>query len=103
MRTIANRYIDEIQRPPTPLPTIKEMRQAVINARYVLFFFFFCIAMYSLLYFFSQDLIDIAQRAHQGHKTLFFIPIVVALVFSLVHGSFTSHFWEVLGIKAKKA
>jgi hypothetical protein len=27
---------------------------------------------------------------------------VIAFVFSYFHGSFTSHFWDTLGIKAKK-
>ncbi len=60
------------------------------------------ITLYTLLYFFSQDLIQIAQSTQSGHKSLFFIPIIVALVFSVIHGSFTSHFWDVLGVKAKK-
>jgi len=30
------------------------------------------------------------------------LPIITAFVFSFVHGSFTSHFWTVLGIEAAK-
>lgn len=30
------------------------------------------------------------------------LPILTALVFSLVHGSFTSNFWTVLGVEASK-
>lgn len=30
------------------------------------------------------------------------LPIVVAFVFSFVHGSFTGNFWTVLGIEAAK-
>ncbi len=31
-----------------------------------------------------------------------FLPIVTAFVFSYIHGSFTGHFWTVLGIAAAK-
>ena len=30
------------------------------------------------------------------------LPIVTAFVFSLVHGNFTSNFWTIFGIEAKK-
>lgn len=59
------------------------------------------IALYAFLYFFNTDLTHIAQATHDGEKTWFFVPIVIALVFSIIHGSFTSHFWDALGVKAK--
>jgi len=31
-----------------------------------------------------------------------FLPIITAFVFSFFHGSFTGHFWTVLGIEAAK-
>ncbi len=31
-----------------------------------------------------------------------FLPIITAFVFSFIHGSFTGHFWTVLGIEASK-
>lgn len=31
-----------------------------------------------------------------------FLPIAVAFIFSIVHGSFTANFWTVLGIEAAK-
>ena len=31
-----------------------------------------------------------------------FLPIAVAFIFSIVHGSFTSNFWTVLGIEAAR-
>ncbi len=31
-----------------------------------------------------------------------FLPIATAFVFSFVHGNFTSYFWTVLGVEAKK-
>jgi hypothetical protein len=30
------------------------------------------------------------------------VPVAMAFLFSLVHGAFTGHFWDVLGIKARK-
>ncbi len=32
----------------------------------------------------------------------FLIPVGIAFLFSYIHGSFTDHFWDVLGIKARK-
>ena len=61
----------------------------------------FSVGLYTLLYFFSADIVTVAQDTNAGHKSLFFIPIVIAMVFSLAHGAFTSHFWEILGVKAK--
>lgn len=31
-----------------------------------------------------------------------FLPIAAAFLFSYIHGSFTGHFWTVMGIEAKK-
>jgi len=31
-----------------------------------------------------------------------FLPIAVAFLFSIVHGSFTGHFWSALGVEASK-
>ncbi|MBI5102945.1 MAG: hypothetical protein HZB33_14085 [Nitrospirae bacterium] len=31
-----------------------------------------------------------------------FLPIITAFVFSFIHGSFTGHFWTVLGIEAAR-
>jgi hypothetical protein len=59
------------------------------------------ISLYVLLKLFSPELVQLAQATHAGSKDLFFVPILLALVFSFVHGAFTSHFWDVLGVKAK--
>ncbi len=31
-----------------------------------------------------------------------FLPIMTAFIFSFIHGSFTGHFWTVLGVEASK-
>jgi hypothetical protein len=58
--------------------------------------------LYALLLGYSDLFVEWAQRTHQGEKSLFLIPIAVAFVFSWVHGNFTGHFWESLGLKAAK-
>ncbi|MDA8083243.1 MAG: hypothetical protein M0024_06270 [Nitrospiraceae bacterium] len=47
----------------------------------------------------NQDLIN----AHFAKGGLYaFLPIATAFLFSFVHGSFTGHFWTVLGVEASK-
>lgn len=58
--------------------------------------------LYALLYIFSDKLVELAQITHQGDHSLFFVPVVIALIFSFVHGAFTSHFWDAVGIKPKQ-
>ncbi|MEW6163138.1 MAG: hypothetical protein AB1606_07495 [Nitrospirota bacterium] len=56
----------------------------------------------SVLYFTlltHQDLIN-ANFTRGGLYAL--LPIATAFIFSIFHGSFTSAFWTVLGIEAKK-
>lgn len=59
--------------------------------------------LYFLLFLFSDELTLLASRNRDGHHRVYaFIPLAVALVFSLVHGAFTGHFWDLLGFRAKK-
>jgi len=101
MRKIAERYIEEAAREGDPLPTVKDIKASIKKYRPAISFGVVSVALYSLLYFFSTDLTHLAQDSHTGQKTWFFLPIVIALIFSVIHGSFTSHFWDVLGVKAK--
>lgn len=57
--------------------------------------------LYFLLYEFQADIVRLADLTRQGVKIDFIVPIVIALVFSLVHGSFTERFWDLLGLKPK--
>lgn len=102
MRYIADKYIEEAAKPAEPLPTTRDIINWFKKSRCALLFGVLSVLLYTLLYLFNLDLTHIAQATHEGDKTFFFVPIVIALVFSLVHGNFTSHFWDVLGIKAKK-
>lgn len=58
--------------------------------------------LYLLLYLFSDLLPELAAATRQGQKIYALVPIVIALVFSFVHGAFTGHFWDALGLRAKK-
>ncbi len=56
------------------------------------------IALYSALLA-KQDLVN-STFGRGGMYAL--LPIITAFVFSFIHGSFTGHFWTVLGIEAAK-
>jgi hypothetical protein len=59
---------------------------------------FISIALYATLLL-KQDLVN-STFAQGGWYAL--LPIVTAFVFSYFHGSFTGHFWTVLGVEASK-
>jgi len=54
-------------------------------------------ALYFLLYYFSEPIMNWSQQG----GWYFIIPIIIAFIFSIIHGTFTNHFWDMLGIKAK--
>ncbi len=58
--------------------------------------------LYFLLFLFSAQLTELAALTRQGDKIYALVPLVVAMVFSLVHGAFTGQFWDLLGLRAKK-
>ena len=56
------------------------------------------VGLYVLLYLFEDQIM-----AYSTHgRWYFIIPIIIAFIVSFLHGNFTSYFWDVLGIKAKK-
>jgi hypothetical protein len=59
--------------------------------------------LYLLLFLYEDELTLLASANRDGEHRLFaFIPLGVALVFSLVHGAFTGYFWDLLGLRARK-
>lgn len=100
-RKIAERHIEELEN-PAPLPTLRDILNTLKRYIPAMVFGTLSVGLYGMLYLFNTDLTEIAQTTHAGKKSMFFVPIVIALVFSFIHGTFTSHFWEILGIKAKK-
>jgi hypothetical protein len=56
------------------------------------------VGLYSLLYTFEDSLLELSAQG----GWLFIVPVAIAFAFSFVHGGFTAHFWDLLGIKARK-
>lgn len=55
-------------------------------------------ALYGALFLYEAQVMAAFTRTDGFHWLL---PVVTAFVFSLAHGAFTSHFWEVLGVRGK--
>jgi len=58
-------------------------------------------SLYGGLYAYSGELVELAEMTRDGEKGWFVVPIAIAFLFSLVHGAFTGHFWDLLGLKGK--
>jgi hypothetical protein len=56
------------------------------------------VILYAFLFAFEQPILEGSARG----GWYFLIPVIIAFVFSIAHGTFTSYFWDVLGIKAKR-
>ncbi len=59
------------------------------------------VVLYFLLFYFEDRLLE-RSRGFSPDGWFFLVPIVIAFVFSAVHGVFTSNFWELLGVRAKR-
>ena len=55
------------------------------------------ITLYVLLYYFHADILEASKQGGWN----FIVPVMIAFVFSVVHGNFTGQFWDLFGIKAK--
>ncbi len=55
-------------------------------------------ALYVALFLLEDPILTLS--AHGRWYAL--LPVTIAFAFSLVHGAFTGHFWDLLGIKARK-
>lgn len=58
-------------------------------------------ALYLLLFGYADQLTALSAEARAGAKYYGLVPIIIALVFSLVHGAFTARFWSLLGVRAR--
>jgi len=56
--------------------------------------------LYTLLFVYSDHLVEYAHRTRQGEHIWFVVPIIIAFIFSYFHGAFTGYFWDVLGLTA---
>jgi hypothetical protein len=59
------------------------------------------LALYALLFYFSEELVQMAEDTRRGNKLFFSVPIALPLLFSWIHGSFAGHFWDLLGFKPR--
>lgn len=55
------------------------------------------VLLYFLLYFYAETILELSKRG----RWYFVVPMVIAFLFSIVHGNFTGQFWDLFGIKAK--
>ena len=55
------------------------------------------VTLYTLLYLYEEPILEHSKEGGWN----FYIPMVIAFVFSIVHGNFTGQFWDMFGIKAK--
>jgi len=55
--------------------------------------------LYTLMFVYSDRLVELAHLTRQGEHIWFIVPIVIAFVFSYFHGTFTGAFWDTLGLK----
>lgn len=54
--------------------------------------------LYIGLFLAERTVLELSGRG----RWYFLVPVLIAFVFSFVHGSFTGRFWDALGVKAKK-
>lgn len=57
------------------------------------------LALYALLFLYADETVELARLTREGEKIWFLVPIVIAFLFSLVHGAFTGAFWDAIGLK----
>lgn len=102
MRNISTRYvhgIDVNQPPAGRVPAAATAGRAGIIVLVALGGA--SVLLYGLLFWYSDSLTAIAQAARHGEKLYAIVPIAIALVFSLVHGTFTARFWDSLGLRPR--
>ncbi len=56
------------------------------------------LVLYAGLFLFEEPILRLAAMG--GWYGL--IPVAIAFIFSLSHGTFTGHFWDALGVTARK-
>ena len=63
---------------------------------------FLSAALYLVMFHYEAELRAFAAATQQGQKVYFLIPIAIAAVFTLVHGTFTDRFFDAVGFKPSK-
>jgi len=62
-----------------------------------LFFGVISAILYFLLYLGADTILEYSQQG----RWFFVVPVGIAFLFSIMHGNFTGHFWDLFGVKAK--
>ena len=88
MRRIAERHVRDAQRTPPPMSPVL-VRTFIYGV--------LTITLYILLYLYNETILEYSRQG----QWYFSIPIAIAFIFSIVHGNFAGHFWDLFGIKAK--
>jgi len=101
-KQIAEKHLISQERPAISRADLARATQRILRLRMTIALGVMSVVIYGLLYIFSSDLVHLAQLTHQGDHTFFFVPVVIALLFSFVHGAFTSHFWDAMGVKPRQ-
>jgi len=101
LRSLASSPFSGIERVYLLTPTPEQDRLTTTNIKMIIFGVLTTL-MYALLLKHQDALVHFAKLSHDGHHSYFIIPILIALIFSYVHGTFTSNFWESLDVKSKK-
>ena len=103
MRNIATRLVFGINinqpaclRPPNAVPFA-----GVKNLAWTAVLGMLSLALYGALFLNGATLNAYAEAARHGDHAYSLVPIGIAFVFSLVHGTFTGQFWDVIGLKPK--
>ncbi|MFP5349658.1 MAG: hypothetical protein ACLGHO_07420 [Gammaproteobacteria bacterium] len=74
-----------------PTATGKQITRVAVFGAASAFFYF-------LLYLYEMPIVEWTGRG----GWYFLVPVGIAFVFSFVHGSFTSRFWDLLGVRARR-
>ncbi len=102
MHKIASKHIEELKRSKKTWREVYDHYTGfVLKHRVVLLMGLGSFVLYASFFAYSSELISVLKVVSTGDKSMFLVPIVLAFIFSAVHGAFTAKFWDVLGVKAK--
>lgn len=92
---VSNQVVEQPAKKSAGLPPQKKASRAS-----AILFGTLSLILYVLLLSNGDLFVTWAQATKHDHKSFFIIPVIVAFIFSYVHGSFTGYFWESLGLRA---
>ena len=55
------------------------------------------LSLYALIYLYEQEIMHWSTKG----GWYFIIPVMLAFLFSFLHGGLTRYFWEVMGVRAR--